>query len=44
MELSVAFGTLAREVPTLRLAVPVERLRFRSDTHLHGLYELPVGW
>jgi len=44
MELQIAFTTLARAVPTLRLAVPVDELRFRSDTHLHGLYELPVRW
>ena len=44
MELEIAFATLTRAVPTLRLAVPMEKLRFRADTHLHGLYELPVCW
>ncbi|HKT01136.1 MAG TPA: cytochrome P450 [Rugosimonospora sp.] len=44
MELQTAFGTLARAVPTMRLAVPVEQLRFQHDKHQYGVHELPVRW
>src|SRR5256885_5422496 len=44
IELQVALATIARRLPTLALAVPIEDVRFREDGFLHGVRELPVGW
>ncbi|WP_318206158.1 cytochrome P450 [Streptomyces sp. SCL15-4] len=44
MELDVVYSTLLTRVPTLRLAAPVEELRFKDDAIVYGLYELPVTW
>ncbi|MGB9303417.1 MAG: cytochrome P450 [Mycobacterium sp.] len=44
MELQIVLPTLFRRIPTLRLAVPVERLPFKHDALAYGIYELPVTW
>ncbi|MGW6494023.1 cytochrome P450 [Nonomuraea angiospora] len=44
MELQIVFDTLFRRIPTLRLAVPVEDLPFKTDAVIYGAYELPVIW
>lgn len=44
LEIRVAFATLARRVPTLRLAAPAAAPRVRLETFQHGLHELPVSW
>ncbi|MEU3957294.1 cytochrome P450 [Streptomyces achromogenes] len=44
MELDVVYSTLFDRIPTLRLATPVEELRFKDDAIVYGLYELPVTW
>ncbi|HZU16349.1 MAG TPA: cytochrome P450 [Candidatus Dormibacteraeota bacterium] len=44
LELRAVFERLVPRFPTLRLAVPVERLRVRSDVLTGGLHELPVTW
>jgi vitamin D 1,25-hydroxylase len=45
MELRVALTALARTIPTLRLAVPVEQVQFGHREKLqNGLHELPVSW
>ncbi|MFE0176337.1 cytochrome P450 [Streptomyces sp. NPDC059002] len=44
VELEVVYETLLRRVPSLRLAAPVEELRFKDDAMVYGLYELPVTW
>jgi pentalenolactone synthase len=44
MELQAVFGALVTRFPTLRLAVPLERLRLRTDRLGGGLVELPVTW
>lgn len=44
MELQALFGTLFHRFPTLRLAVPAEDLRRRSNMLTGGLHELPVTW
>ncbi|MCX4911485.1 cytochrome P450 [Streptomyces sp. NBC_00878] len=44
LELDVVYTTLFRRLPTLRLAAPVEELRFKDDAIVYGLYELPVAW
>jgi cytochrome P450 len=44
IELQAVFGTLFRRLPTLRLALPVERLPRRSHAAPGGLAALPVTW
>ncbi|MFD9445079.1 cytochrome P450 [Streptomyces sp. NPDC060006] len=44
LELQVVYGTLFRRVPTLRLAVPVEELRFDHTGTTYGVDSLPVAW
>lgn len=43
VELKVVYAALARELPTLRLAVPFEELEF-VNYNLINLAELPVAW
>lgn len=38
------FTTVPRRLPTLRLAVPVEQLKRRTDLLFGKLVELPVTW
>ncbi|MEU7481174.1 cytochrome P450 [Lentzea sp. NPDC042327] len=42
MELEIVYSTLLRRVPGLRLAAPLEELRFKDDAIVYGVYELPV--
>lgn len=44
IELEVVYGTLFRRIPTLRLAVDFDDLRFKEDSLAYGIYELPVSW
>jgi len=44
MELQVVYSTLYRRIPTLKLAVPFEDLRFKIDRFVYGVHELPVAW
>lgn len=44
IELEVVYGTLFRRIPTLRLAVDFDELRFKEDSLAYGIYELPVSW
>ncbi|OBC02516.1 cytochrome [Mycobacterium sp. 852002-40037_SCH5390672] len=43
VEMQVAFATLARRLPRLKLAVSPEELRFK-DAHIYGMKGLPVSW
>ncbi|MFI5798706.1 cytochrome P450 [Streptomyces sp. NPDC051677] len=43
-ELQIALPTLLRRLPELRLAVPIEEIRFRNDMSIYGVHELPVSW
>jgi cytochrome P450 len=43
VEMQVAFATLARRLPNLKLAVPSEELRFK-EANIYGMKELPVSW
>jgi cytochrome P450 len=43
-ELQIALPTLLRRLPGLRLAVPLEDLRFRNDMSIYGVHALPVSW
>ena len=44
VELQVAFATLARRLPGLRLKIPLEELRFQNEKEIYGIHELPVTW
>ena len=44
VELQVVYGTLYRRIPTLRLAVPLEEIRFKHEMLVYGVHELPVSW
>ncbi|WP_030824626.1 cytochrome P450 [Streptomyces hygroscopicus] len=44
MELQVVYGTLYRRIPTLRPATGLERIPFKHDGSVYGVYELPVTW
>jgi cytochrome P450 len=44
MELQVAYSTLFRRIPSLRLAVPIDQVPFKHDGSVYGVYELPVTW
>ena len=43
-ELQIALPTLLRRLPGLRLAVPLEEVRFRNDMSIYGVHALPVSW
>lgn len=43
-ELQIVFHTLARRIPTMRLAVAIENIPFKHDRLAYGVYELPVTW
>ncbi len=44
VELQIAVETLFRRLPRLRLAIPYEDVRFRTDMAIYGVHELPVTW
>jgi hypothetical protein len=44
VELQVVYSTLYRRIPTLKLAAPVEELKFKHDMVVYGVHELPVTW
>ncbi|MGW4239966.1 cytochrome P450 [Streptomyces sp. NPDC004749] len=44
MELQVVYSTLYRRIPTLRLATGLEKIPFKHDGSVYGVYELPVAW
>ncbi|MEV4312119.1 cytochrome P450 [Actinocrispum sp. NPDC049592] len=44
IELQEVLGQLIPRHPGMRLAVPVEQLRYRTETLTGGLIELPVTW
>jgi len=44
LELSIAFGTLFRRIPDLRLATDIDSLAFRHEMVLYGLKGMPVTW
>ncbi|MFG2127044.1 cytochrome P450 [Streptomyces sp. NPDC048751] len=44
LELQVVYSTLFRRVPTLRRATDLEKIPFKDDGVVYGVYELPVTW
>jgi cytochrome P450 len=44
VEMQIGFATLARRLPGLRLAVTPDELRFKGESGIYGMKELPVTW
>jgi cytochrome P450 len=44
MELVAVLGALARRVPTLRLAVSLDEIQFKTDSVVRGPSAVPVTW
>jgi cytochrome P450 len=44
MELQVVYSTLYRRIPTLSLATTVDKIPFKHDGSVYGVYELPITW
>ncbi|MGM1059330.1 cytochrome P450 [Saccharothrix sp. Mg75] len=44
IEMRVGYAALFREFPDLRLAVPAEEVKVRSDMAIYGVHELPVAF
>lgn len=44
MELQVAYSTLFRRIPNLHLATTLDKVPFKHDGSVYGVYELPVTW
>ena len=44
VEMQVAFATLARRLPELRLAASPDALRFKGESNIYGMKGLPVTW
>jgi cytochrome P450 len=43
-EMQIVYQTLFRRIPTMTLAVPVEKIPFKHDRLAYGVYELLVTW
>ncbi|WP_405555661.1 cytochrome P450 [Streptomyces canus] len=44
LELQVVYHTVFRRIPTLRRATDLDRIPFKDDGIVYGVYELPVAW
>jgi cytochrome P450 len=44
LELQIAFPELLRRLPTLRLGTDIDRIPFKHDGLVYGVYELPITW
>jgi cytochrome P450 len=44
LELQVVYNTLLRRAPNLALAAEVDKIPFKHDGFVYGVYELPVTW
>jgi cytochrome P450 len=44
VELQVVYRTLFRRIPALKLAIPLEEVKFKHDMLIYGVHELPVTW
>jgi cytochrome P450 len=44
IELQTVFATLVRRMSTLKLAAPVEQLKFKDEMFIYGVKTLPVTW
>ncbi len=43
-ELQIVYTAILRRLPNLRLAVPLEEIRFKHDMQIYGVHNLPVAW
>ena len=43
-ELQIVFEALLRRLPNLRLAAPLDQIRFKHDMQIYGVHNLPVAW
>lgn len=44
VELEIAWQTLLRRIPTLRLSTPLDEVPFRTAMTVYGVHALPVTW
>ncbi|WP_210585224.1 cytochrome P450 [Streptomyces sp. GESEQ-35] len=44
LELQIVYSTLFRRIPTLRAATEPDKIPFKDDGIVYGVYELPVTW
>jgi len=44
IEMRAGFNGLLRRFPTLKLAIPADEVRLRTDMNIYGVHELPVTW
>ncbi len=44
LEMRAAFAGLLRRFSDLRLAIPADEVRPRTDMNIYGVHELPVTW
>ncbi|EFL25958.1 cytochrome P450 105C1 [Streptomyces himastatinicus ATCC 53653] len=44
VEMRAGFEGLLRRFPTLRLAVPADEVKLRTNMQIYGVHELPVTW
>lgn len=44
VEQQVVLGTLPKRIPSLRLAIPFDQVRFKETGTMYGLHDLPVEW
>ena len=43
-ELQIVYAAILRRLPALRLAVPLDEIRFKHDMQIYGVHNLPVAW
>jgi cytochrome P450 len=44
VELQVAYGTLCRRIPAIRLATKLAEVPFKCDGTVYGVHQLLVSW
>ncbi|MFJ8673518.1 cytochrome P450 [Streptomyces sp. NPDC093589] len=44
IEMRAGFEGLLRRFPALKLAIPADEVRLRTDMNIYGVHELPVTW
>ncbi|GAA2268729.1 MULTISPECIES: cytochrome P450 [Kitasatospora] len=44
IEMRAGFDGLLRRFPTLKLAIPADEVKLRTDMNIYGVHELPVTW
>ncbi|MEU8893770.1 cytochrome P450 [Streptomyces sp. NPDC048442] len=44
IEMRAGFEGLLRRFPTLKLAIPAEEVKLRTNMNIYGVHELPVTW